>query len=82
MKKLNKTYSDWNNLSEEDLKIILPERKIIDEPITYTEEEVRSLCNKSYNYGFQGGLYEHSGMQSYEHDCASFTKWFNNNKKK
>lgn len=52
------------------------------EPILYTEEEVESLCNQSYNYGFKGGLYEHSGVQSKEHNCNSFNDWFEQNKKK
>lgn len=48
----------------------------------YTEEEVKSLCHRSYNYGFIGGLYEHSNTQSKEHDCNSFKVWFEQNKKK
>lgn len=46
---------------------------------SWNREEVKELCRRAYNYGFNGGLYEHSDMRSMQHDCNTFNDWIEEN---
>lgn len=58
-----------------DIAKIIPQKKRM-----YSEEEVKSLANKAYKYGFQGGVYENTDSWKKQHGVDSFDKWFELNK--
>ena len=41
----------------------------------YSKEDVDKIVRESYNYGFEGDLYERTDFSTKQHDCNSINKF-------